>query len=107
MSYTNYIKDSNGNIEMVVHVICKANPEGTYEQYAKDIEARIKKDGYKPKTTLDHLVCMVILIFDCDENYGEFDEETGFGGYGEEFTLEECFRFVEERGGWEEFDYYS
>ena len=46
------------------------------------------------------------LSFDCDDNYGEYDEETGFGGYGTEFTLEECFRYIEESGGYKEFDYY-
>jgi hypothetical protein len=49
---------------------------------------------------------MIILSFDCDDNYGEYDEETGFGGYGKEFTLEECSRYVEESGGYEEFDYW-
>lgn len=27
------------------------------------------------------------------------------GGYGENFTLEECFRYVSENGGYSEFDY--
>ena len=51
------------------------------------------------------LISMIILHFDCDDNYGEYDEETGMGGYGEEFTLEECFRYIEESGGYSEFDY--
>lgn len=55
---------------------------------------------------MDNLISMIILSFDCDDNYGEYDEESGFGGYGEEFTLEECFRYVEESGGYAEFDWY-
>lgn len=54
---------------------------------------------------MENLISMIILYFDCVDNYGEYDEETGCGGYGEEFTLEECFRYVEESGGLEEFDY--
>lgn len=100
MSYTRQV----GN--MTVFVDCASNPEGTYESYYEDIKKRIINDGYSPKTTMDNLITMIILYFDCDDNYGEYDEETGFGGYGEEFTLEECFRYVEESGGYEEFDYY-
>ena len=100
MSYTRQV----GNI--TVFVDCVSNPEGTYESYYEDIKKRIINDGYSPKTTMDNLITMIILYFDCDDNYGEYDEETGLGGYGEEFTLEECFRYVEESGGYEEFDYY-
>lgn len=88
-----------------VIVICAANPEVNYTQYYSDIEKKILSDGYKPKTSMENLISMVILYFDCDDNYGEYDNETGRGGYGTEFTLEECFRYVEESGGWEEFDY--
>ena len=49
---------------------------------------------------------MIILAFDCDDNYGEYDEESGCGGYGESFTLEKCFEYVENSGGYSEFDYY-
>jgi hypothetical protein len=70
------------------------------------MEQKIVADGYRPETTMDNLISMIILSFDCDDNYGEYDEETGFGGYGNEFTLEECFRYVEESGGYREFDYY-
>ena len=100
MSYTRQI----GN--MTVFVNCASNPETTYEMYYKDIEKKIIADEYEPETTMDNLISMIILSFDCDDNYGEYDEETGFGGYGEEFTLEECFRYVEESGGYREFDYY-
>lgn len=99
MSYTRMVGD------MMVFVNCVSNPEGTYEAYYKDIERKIIEDGYEPKTSMDNLISMVILHFDCDDNYGEFDEKTGCGGYGEEFTLEGCFRYIEESGGYAEFDY--
>lgn len=91
---------------MTVFVECASNPELNYETYYEDIEKKIVEDGYKPKTSMDNLIKMIILYFDCDDNYGELDERSGFGGYGEEFTLEECFRYVEESGGYAEFDYY-
>lgn len=100
MSYVREI----GN--MTVYVNCISNPELTYEIYHKDIENKIIADGYKPETSMENLITMIILHFDCDDNYGEQDEETGFGGYGKEFTLEECLRYVEESGGYREFDYY-
>lgn len=106
MSYTNEIKDANGQIIMNVHVICKANPQETYDKYHQLIKERIELDGYIPKTNMDNLVRMIILYFDCDDNYGDYNSETGFGGYGNEFTLEECFRYVKESGGYAEFDYY-
>ena len=99
MSYTRKIGD------MMVFVNCASNPEENYETYYKDIEAKIIKDGYKPKTSMENLIKMIILYFDCDDNYGEYNEETGFGRYGDEFTLEECFRYIEESGGYSEFDY--
>lgn len=99
MSYTRKVGD------MVVFINCVSNPERVYETYYRDIENKIIADGYKPKTSMDNLISMIILSFDCDDNYGEYDEATGFGGYGEEFTLEECFRYVEESGGYPEFDY--
>lgn len=100
MSYARRI----GNI--AVFVDCVSNPEAAYDKYYIDIEKKIVADGYKPETTMENLIKMIVLLFDCDDNYGEYDKETGCGGYGEEFTLEECFRYVEESGGYREFDYY-
>lgn len=100
MSYTREVGD------IIVFVNCICNPEATYAEYYNDIEQKILADGYKPETTMDNLISMIILSFDCDDNYGEYDEETGFGGYGNWFTLEECFRYVDECGGYREFDYY-
>ena len=92
--------------DMNVFVNCASNPEENYDKYYGDIEKRILDDGYEPKTSMDNLIKMIVLSFDCDDNYGEYEEATGFGGYGEEFTLEECFRYIEESGGYAEFDYY-
>lgn len=100
MSYTRKVGD------MTVFVNCASNPEANFEMYYKDIESKIIEDGYKPRTTMSNLIEMIVLSFDCDDNYGEYDEESGFGGYGECFTLEECLRYVEECGGYREFDYY-
>lgn len=102
MSYTRKV----GDMTIFVFVECASNPEANYEMYYNDIEQKIIIDGYEPKTSMDNLIAMIILSFDCDDNYGEYDEETGYGGYGEEFTLDECFRYVEESGGYTEFDYY-
>lgn len=99
MSYTR----KTGN--MMIFVNCVCNPELTYETYYEDIENKIIADGYIPETSMENLIKMIILYFDCDDNYGEYDEATGMGGYGEEFTLEECFRYIEESGGYAEFDY--
>ena len=100
MSYVRKVGD------ITVFIDCASNPEENFMKYYGDIEKKIISDGYVPKTTMDNLISMIILSFDCDDNYGEYDEETGFGGYGEEFTLEECFRYIEEYGGYKEFDYY-
>lgn len=89
-----------------VFVNCVSNPEANFEKHYRDIGKKIIADGYEPKTTLRNLITMIVLSFDCDDNYGEYNEETGCGGYGNEFTLDECFRYVEESGGYREFDYY-
>lgn len=82
------------------------SPEANFALYYGDLEKLIIKDGYTPKTTMENLISMVILHFDSADNYGEYDPESGFGGYGDEFTLDECVRYVSESGGWAEFDYY-
>lgn len=100
MSYIRQVGD------MTIFVDCASNPEENFEKYYKDIADKIIADGYKPRTTMSNLIKMIVLSFDCDDNYGEYDEESGFGGYGEVFTLEECLRYVDECGGYREFDYY-
>ena len=81
------------------------NPEATYAMYYGDIEKEIKRSGYVPETSMENLIIMAILHFDDPDNYGAYDPETGCGGYGNEFTLSEFFRYIYEHG-WEEFDYY-
>ena len=75
MSYTRQVGD------MTIFVDCASNPEGNFEKYYKDIADKIIADGYKPKTSMTNLISMIVLSFDCDDNYGEYDEETGCGGY--------------------------
>lgn len=65
----------------------------------------IREKGYEPKTSMENLITMIFLRFDCPDNFGEYDEETGFGGFGEEFTIEGCKQYVEASGGLAEFDY--
>lgn len=88
-----------------VTVVCKANPHYVYANYKDNIEEAIKADGYQPETSMEHLITMVVLAFDCDDNYGDYDPKTGCGGYGNEFSMEECLRYVDDCGGWQEFDY--
>ncbi len=88
-----------------ITVICASDPEINYAKYYSDMEKKILLNGYTPKTSMENLIFMIVLHFDCDDNYGEFDSKTGCGGYGDKFTLDECFLYVEESGGYEEFDY--
>lgn len=99
MSYINHV---NG---ITVSVICACNPQMTYNMYSAALFEKIAKDGYMPETTMENLVLKIILSFDCDDNYGEYNEETGCGGYGESFTLEACLQYIEDSGGYKEFDY--
>lgn len=62
--------------------------------------------GYIPQTSMENLVEMIISLFDDHGHFGEYDSETGCGGYGDAFSIEGCKRFVEESGGFAEFDYY-
>lgn len=82
-----------------------SSPEATYAMYYSDIERKIKDDGYVPETSMENLIIMSILHFDDPDNYGGYNPETGSGGYGDEFTLSEFFRYIHEHS-WEEFDYY-
>ena len=79
--------------------------ETIYTTYHNDIERKIKDDGYIPETSMENLIIMCILHFDDPDNYGEYNPETGCGGYGNEFTLNEFFRYIYEHS-WKEFDYY-
>ena len=64
-----------------------------YSKYYSEIEKKINKDGYIPKTDVKNLAIMVCLHFDCEE-------------HDDEFTADDIFQFVEWSGGWESFDYY-
>ena len=90
---------------MTVTVISAADPETNFRTYRSEIEKHIREDGYVPETGFENLIVSAVLCFDCDDNYGEYDPETGCGGYGDSFSLPEFFRYVEENGGWKEFDY--
>ncbi len=65
----------------------------------------VVQSDYCPQTSVDNLALMIMLHFDCADNYGAFDAESGCGGYGECFSLSECKRFVSDSGGFAEFDY--
>lgn len=69
------------------------------------IEQRIKADGYAPKTSMENLISMALVSFDCPDNYGEWNPETCCDGYGDEFTLDGLFQYIEDCGGWSEFDW--
>ena len=59
----------------------------------------IYEKQYKIQTNLENLVLMIISHFDCPERYGDC-------GSGDEFTIEGCKQYVEDSGGFAEFDYY-
>lgn len=65
----------------------------------------IVESGYKPETTIENVVCVIILYFDCADNFGEYDPNTGCGGYGDGFTLDGCKEYVRDSGGFSAFDY--
>lgn len=65
----------------------------------------ITDQQYKVQTSMENLVENIILYFDCCDNYGEYNSDTGSGGYGDGFTVEGCIKYVEDTGI-AEFDYY-
>lgn len=91
---------------LTIHVACISNPEATYNEYFSVIEAEVVKANYKPETSMKNLIKNIVLMFDCDDNYGEYSPESGCGGYGDEFSVENCMQYVEDSGGFTEFDYY-
>jgi hypothetical protein len=87
-------------------------PEEDYSKYPEEklcdcdrLCIAIRAAGYTPRTSMENLVNMVMAHFDDSEHYGEYDPETGCGGYGDSFTIEGCLQYIEDSGGWKEFDY--
>ena len=97
MSYTNVVGD------MMVTVVCESNPQEFYDMYHDKIEEDIKASGYEPRTDLENVVIKAVLHFDCDDNFGEYDPSTGYGGYIR--TLQDFFTYVNDCGGYSAFDY--
>ena len=66
------------------------------------IEEAIRKSGYVPKTSMDNLITMMMLHFDNPDI-----EEQGYSRLTDDgwFNAEECLRYVEDSGGYSEFDY--
>lgn len=67
----------------------------------------ITESGYKPQTSLENLVAMVILHF---ESETEDSSSEFFPTYNFETMLinaDGLKEFVETSGGWKEFDYYA
>ena len=48
-------------------------------------------DGYFPRTDIKNIVEMVLAYYD----------------YDNDFNIDECFEYVEDSGGWKEFDYWE
>jgi hypothetical protein len=49
---------------------------------------------------------MVVLYFDCPDNYGDYNPSDGTGGYGYDFTMDGLLQYVDDCNGWQEFDFY-
>ena len=82
--------------------------EPNYSKYPREkwcdydhMAAWICELGYLPKTSMENLITMIFLHFDCPDNFG-LDSE-----YGGSFSIDGCKLFVEHSGGLQEFDYES
>lgn len=67
----------------------------------------IMESGYKPLTTLENLVVMVILHFESEteDSSSEFFPTYDFENL--RINADGLKEFVKASGGWKEFDYYS
>ena len=67
------------------------------------IEEDIKQRGYIPKTSMENVINMVFAYFDVPEI-----EELGYERFNEDgfLNVNECIQYVEESGGYSEFDFY-
>ena len=77
--------------------------EENYDNYPEEkmcdndyLAERLIADEYKPKTSIEHVVEMVWSFFDEDA------EQYGYNRY----SVDDCYEYVMESGGWQEFDYY-
>lgn len=96
----------------MVDIFGRWTEEADYKNYPEEkmcdydhMAIWIHEQDYRPQTSIENLITKIFLHFDCPDNFGEYNAETGFGGYGEEFTLEGCKEFVMASGGFAEFDY--
>ena len=74
----------------------------------ESIEREIHRLGFRDNDFehgVRNAIIMAIVSFDCVGNYGEYNPATGCGGYGEEFTLDGLFQYVDDCGGWLMFDW--
>ena len=67
----------------------------------------IMEDGYKPKTDLENLIIMVLLLFESEteDSSSEFFPTYDFETMA--INADGLKRFVYASGGWKEFDYYA
>lgn len=67
----------------------------------------IMEDGYKPKTYLENLIIMVLLLFESEteDSSSEFFPTYDFETMA--INADGLKRFVYASGGWKEFDYYA
>lgn len=79
-------------------------PEEDYSSFPEEkmtdcdrIAKRIIEDGYEPKTSLEHLVDMIVLICDCPDMEDELDRD----------NIDTWWAYIEASGGYAEFDYYA
>lgn len=82
--------------------------EWEFEEIRGEIQREILRLGYTIddfKYGIRNVIVMAVLSFDCPDNYGEYDPETGEGGYGDVFTLDGLFQYVEDCDGWQVFDW--
>lgn len=79
-----------------------------YADYYNAIQEEINRLGYAPsdfKHGVDNAIITAVVSFDDADNYGEYNPANGCGGYGESFTLDGLFQYVDDCGGWMLFDW--
>ena len=88
--------------------------EKDYNTYPKEkwcdmdyVSAWIKSVGYEPKTSMEHLIDMIIWGYDSylEDDNKEFYTDITESENGNMISIKDISCFVEEQGGLEEFDY--